>query len=119
MSELAPVFDALRAILKPYAARLVLKTDSASDFYLDTHHVLKNKQPLFFAAASVKKNYVSFYLMPVYVEPKLLAGVSKPLKARMQGKSCFNFDSVDKDLLKELAALTKAGYASYKTQGFV
>jgi hypothetical protein len=57
--------------------------------------------------------------MPVYVEPKLLAGVSKPLKARMQGKSCFNFDSVDKDLLKELAALTKAGYASYKTQGFV
>jgi hypothetical protein len=57
--------------------------------------------------------------MPVYAKPELLASVSPALKARMQGKSCFNFTVSDTALLKELAALTKAGYASYKEQGFV
>jgi len=37
----------------------------------------------------------------------------------MQGKSCFNFKEVDKLMFKQLAALTKAGFASYKEQGFV
>jgi hypothetical protein len=37
----------------------------------------------------------------------------------MQGKSCFNFAEIDKPLFKELASLTKAGFASYKAQGFV
>ncbi len=57
--------------------------------------------------------------MPVYLKPELLAGLSPELKARMQGKSCFNFTQVDKPLFKQLAALTKAGFASYKEQGLV
>jgi hypothetical protein len=57
--------------------------------------------------------------MPVYVKPELLDGISPELRARMQGKSCFNFKSVEPALFKELAKLTKAGYASYKAQGFV
>jgi hypothetical protein len=55
----------------------------------------------------------------VYVKPELLDGISPELKARMQGKSCFNFADVDKPLFKELASLTKASFASYKEQGFV
>jgi hypothetical protein len=56
--------------------------------------------------------------MPVYLKTELLDGLSPGLKSRMQGKSCFNFSEVDKPLFKELAALTKAGFASYKEQGF-
>ena len=37
----------------------------------------------------------------------------------MQGKSCFNFSEQEPALFKELSALTKASYASYKEQGFV
>lgn len=37
----------------------------------------------------------------------------------MQGKSCFNFSAIDKPLFKELSALTKAAFGSYKEQGFV
>jgi hypothetical protein len=37
----------------------------------------------------------------------------------MQGKSCFNFTTVEHDLFQELAALTEAGYASYQEEGFV
>jgi hypothetical protein len=57
--------------------------------------------------------------MPVYLQPDLLVGISPELQARMQGKSCFNFAVIDKPLFKELAALTKAGFASYKAQRFV
>jgi hypothetical protein len=86
---------------------------------VDTKHVQKNKKPMFFGAVQVKKSYVSFHLMPVYMKPELLNKLSPGLNSRMQGKSCFNFAEIDKPLFKELAALTKAGYASYKEQGLV
>lgn len=119
MPDLTTVFAELHKILAPYAARLDTKRDDEAELYVDTWHVQKNKKPLFFGAVQVKKSYVSFHLMPIYVKPELLATVSPELKARMQGKSCFNFAAPDPALFKELAELTKAGYASYKEQGFV
>ena len=119
MSDLDAVFIELKSIMAPYARTLDAKKDDASELYVDTRHVQKNKKPLFFGAVQVKKSFVSFHLMPVYLKPELLAGVSPELKARMQGKSCFNFTQVDKPLFKQLAALTKAGFASYKEQGLV
>lgn len=119
MADLGSVFADLRAIMAPFAASLDSKRDDDTELYVDTRHIQKNKKPLFFGAVQMKKAYVSYHLMPVYAKPELLAGVSPALKARMQGKSCFNFTVSDTVLLKELAALTKAGYASYKEQGFV
>jgi len=119
MSDLAPVFAALRKVMAPYAAKLSVTRDDESEMSVDTTHLQKNKKPLFFGAVQIKKSYVSFHLMPVYLKPELVAAVSPALKARMQGKSCFNFSAVDPALFKELALLTKAGYASYKEQGFV
>ena len=110
MSDLQPVFNELKSILAPYAQTLDAKKDDESELYLDTQHIQKNKKPL---------SFVSFHLMPVYVKPELLEGISPELKARMQGKSCFNFKEVDKVLFKQVAALTKAGLASYRAQGFV
>ena len=119
MSDLHAVFKDLRSILAPYANDLATKKDTETDFYIDTKHIQKNKSPLFFGAVQIKKSFVSYHLMPVYVQPDLLATASPELKKRMQGKSCFNFSATDPALFKELAALTKAGYASYRTQGFV
>ncbi|MCO4098157.1 hypothetical protein [Gemmatimonas sp.] len=93
--------------------------DTDAELYLNTNHIQKNKSPLFFGAVQIKKAYVSYHLMPVYVTPELLDDISPALKACMQGKSCFNFKSVEPALFKELAKLTKAGYVSYKAQGFV
>lgn len=119
MSDLHTVFTELRSIMAPYAKALDPKKDDASELYVDTRHLQKNKKPLFFGAVQVKKSFVSFHLMPVYLKPELLEGLSPGLKGRMQGKSCFNFSAVDKPLFKELAALTQAGFASYQEQGFV
>lgn len=119
MADMTPVFKALRAVLAPYASTLVVQTDTATELYLDTRHTQKNGKPLFFGAVQVKKGFVSYHLMPVYAQPALLDHVSPELKARMQGKSCFNFKAPDPALFAELAALTRAGYDSYRQQGFV
>jgi hypothetical protein len=74
---------------------------------------------VFFGAVQLRKSYVSFHLMPVYLKPELLASVSPELKSRMQGKSCFNLSTVEPELIRELAALTKSAYDSFREQGFV
>ena len=119
MTDLQKVFTELVAIMRPYASKLESEKDTQTDLYVDTRHIQKNKKPLFFGAVQLKKNCVAFHLMPVYLQPALLSGISPELKKSMQGKSCFNFSSIDKPLFKELAALTKKGYASYKQEGFV
>lgn len=119
MSDLNNVFSELKSVMAPFAAKLDTKQDDDSVLYVDTLHIQKNKKPMYFGAVMLKKSYVSYHLMPVYVKPELLQGLSEGLKRRMQGKSCFNFSEVDKPLFKELAALTKAGFQSYQEQGFV
>ncbi len=119
MPGLDAVFTELKSVMQPYAAKLDTKRDDAVELYVDTKHLQKNKKPLFFGAVQIKKTYVSYHLMPVYVKPELLEGLSSSLKARMQGKSCFNFAEIDKALFKGLATVTKAGFQSYKEQGFV
>lgn len=119
MADLHSVFLSLRAILLPYAGQLLVRRDEASEFYLDTRHVQENQQPLFFAAVQVRKSAVSFHLMPVYLHPALLQGLSQGLKRRMQGKSCFNFKAGEPALFAELEALVEAGFARYRALGYV
>src|SRR5262249_1670374 len=114
------VFAELKRILKKHAPRLVVVKDYADSYYLDTKTVNpRNKQRIFFGAVRRGKNYVSYYLMPVYGNSALLKGMSPELKKRMQGKSCFNFKTVDPALFKELAALTKQGFECFQTQGWI
>jgi len=56
--------------------------------------------------------------MPVYTFPELLKDISPELKRHMQGKSCFNFKSVEPELFKELAALTRKGYDRFQKEEF-
>jgi hypothetical protein len=72
-----------------------------------------------FAGVRRGKRYVSYYLMPVYVEPSLLDGISPELKRRMQGKSCFNFTQVDDALFDELDGLTARGHELYAAHGML
>lgn len=113
------VFDALRAIMEVHTSSLDIKRDEAGDFYVDTFHVMKNGKPLWFGGVKIMKNYVSYHLMPVYVNAGLLGDISPELKKRMQGKSCFNFKTMDEKLFKELDKLTKRGLQDYRASGYV
>jgi hypothetical protein len=66
------------------------------------------------AGTRIGKNYVSYYLMPVYGMPALLDGISPELRRRMQGKACFNFTRVDEALFDELATLTATGIDRFR-----
>jgi hypothetical protein len=112
------VFASLKAILKPLEQRLVVEADTESGYSLNTHYAEKFGKPLFFGAAQVKKNYVSYYLMPVYVFPDLMRDMSPELKKHMQGKSCFNFTRVEPALFEELAALTRKGFERFQRELF-
>lgn len=83
------VFAILRGLLAVHEAEFVVKRDEPGNYYLET--VTKDSKPEMFAAAQIKKSYVSFHLFPVYIDPSLLTDISSDLRKRMQGKSCFNF----------------------------
>ena len=113
------VFQELKEIISNYSQHLDLVTDDELSYFLNTHHTMKNKKPMFFGAVQIKKNYVSYHLMPVYVDVSLLENISDPLRKRMQGKSCFNFKIIEKEMFSELALLTEAAYQSYVQAGYV
>ena len=115
MIRLDDTFAALKQVLAAHSKRLVVIVDKPGDYQVGSP-TMKDRigRPLFVAAVQTKKNYVSYHLMPVYVRPELLHTLSPALRKRMQGKSCFNFTSVDPDEAKELAAVTKAGIAGFR-----
>jgi len=115
-NEFPIVFEQLKNILKPYAEKLTLKADTSDSYYIDGPYSEKWKKQLFFGSAQVKKNYVSFYLMPVYMYPELLQGISPELKKRMQGKSCFNFKKIEPDLFSELTELTRKSAKKFQQE---
>jgi hypothetical protein len=111
----AATFAALRAILEPHAKRLTVTVDEPGHFELASPTMTDRVgRPLFCAAVQINKSYVSYHLMPVYANPALRNSLSPALKKRMQGKSCFNFTTVEPRQLKELAAVTKKGIAGFK-----
>ena len=116
-SELTAMFKAIIVILRPLASQLTIVKDDHEQFYLDSRQLDQKGKPIFFAAARVGKDKVLAYLMPVYTDPVLLAEISVPLKKRMQGKSCFNFKTLDPALLKEWESLARAGLALYQKDG--
>lgn len=110
------VFEQLKNILKPYEPSLTITADTSDSYSLDGPYSEKWKKVVFFGATQIKKNYVSFYLMPVYMYPELLEDISPELKKRMQGKSCFNFNKVEPELFEELARLARDGAEKFNQE---
>ena len=108
------VFCALRAILRRHSGKLVVKEDSATCYCLEGGWHPKHQKPMAIAWVEVGKNYVSYHHMGVYARPDLLKDVSKELRARMQGKSCFNFRWVDEPLFAELEELTARAFEAFQ-----
>lgn len=97
--------------MQPLEGALVLKADQPGRYYLDTYRRRADGYVFAFGGVEIKKNYVSYHLVPVYEHPALLEGISQGLLKRMQGKSCFNFTTLEPDLLAELRELTNRALA--------
>ncbi|HUC94149.1 MAG TPA: hypothetical protein VMS09_19380 [Paenibacillus sp.] len=118
MSDIFPqIYEKLRHVLQAHDRTFINSVDSGQEYALVVPHDGKTLPEHFFASAVIRKQYVSFYLMPVYIYPELLDGISPELKKRMQGKSCFNFKKPDAALFSELEALTAASVEKYRQEG--
>ena len=111
------IFDALKPIFEDYAEKLGVQVDKPGEYYLETKTAMRKGQRVQFGGVKIGKAYVSFHLMPIYMNPKLQSTISPELKKRMQGKSCFNFTSIDPGHIAGLKKLTKAGFDEFKTWG--
>ena len=108
------VFTQIKNILLKYEPRLVLQANERGYYSLAMPYVEKYGKEVFFGAVKINKNYVSFHLMPIYASPGLLKNLSPELRARMHGKSCFNFRNINPELVKELTLLTERGFVHFK-----
>lgn len=118
-TDLAPVYEALCAILAKYEPKLAVERMTPTYYCLMGKKPGPRGKPTWFAGVRLGKQYVSFYLMPVYGNNALLDNAPDELKKRMQGKACFNFKAVDPVLFKALGKLTKAGYECFKKLGYL
>lgn len=117
-SDFAPVFAALKSVLSKRAKKLAVKTDQPTEYTLvsksPSPFPQHKGQPLWFGQVRLGKAYVSFHLMPLYMNPALSATIPAALKKHMQGKTCFNFKtSPTPDLLANLSTLTDAALADW------
>jgi hypothetical protein len=114
----ATIFVRLRKILEPHSVRLTVTANAPDHYCLELAFSPKLKKAMPAAWVKIGKGYVSYHFMPVYMFPKLRERLSEELRARMQGKSCFNFKVPDETLFKELERLTTEGFAMCRQAGF-
>jgi len=123
-----PVFARLRKLLQAYEADFTITHDSPERYGLEAPigpatirawggKVRTPKIPV--AWVEMRKTYVSYHLMGINGHAKLIAGLSGPLRARMQGKTCFNFTTLDDALVRELQTVTAESLLGLKKAGFV
>jgi hypothetical protein len=108
------VYQRLRTILSSQVPPLVVTGDRPEEYRVSVDRPdIMPEARRYFGGVRIGKSYVSYYLMGVYGDPRLVTEMSPALRKRMQGKSCFNFASVDEVLFDELAVLTPRAVASY------
>jgi hypothetical protein len=104
-ADLEGIHERLKAILREQRGELAVSADGPGGMTLEVPG-LEGKPWGYVAGTRLGKRYVSYYLMPVYAQPALESSISPALAKRRQGKSCFNFATVDEPLFAELGRLT-------------
>jgi hypothetical protein len=111
-----PVYRDLKAILDRHTGDMKGAVDRSGIYTVNGTPADAPDEHVYFGGVRLGKAYVSYYLMPVYMNPRLLEGISPDLRKRMQGKSCFNFRRNDEALLGELERLTERSAGWFREQ---
>ena len=115
MADFAPVYAELRELMLRASPGMRVARDGPGGLMLlaPWTHPRKPKEPMGFGSVRLGKAYVSFHLMPLYMNRAMTARIPPALKTRMQGKTCFNFKAPDSEAFAELEVLTRACAAAF------
>jgi hypothetical protein len=125
---LETVFAALREVLAAHATGFTVAVDTSKRYGLKgpvgpaalrAWGGKARSQTMPVAWVEVRKNYVSYHLMGIAGNPQLVSGLTPALRARMQGKSCFNFKEVNKGLMSELSRVTGQSLLGMRKAGYI
>lgn len=122
------VFAELRKLLRAHAGQFTVAEDSSKRYCLtatpgpatikawrgELRHPI---MPVAWVQRS--KSYVGYHLMGLYAQPAFVSSMSPALRARLHGKTCFNFSRTDQIVRSELDALTAATIAGLRRGGFI
>ena len=127
-TEFKSIFGRLRKVLQRHSGNLFV-TDDSSDRYSLAANIGstalqawkgKAKRPTMPVAwVEIKKSYVSFHLMGLYGNQTLRQAMSKELKARLHGKTCFNFKTANEKLFQELEQVTTRSIDAFRNAGYI
>ncbi len=127
-SNFEGIFGSSRRVLARHAESLSVAKDNPTRYCLEglvgpatvRAWGSKMKKPTIPVAwVEIGKAYVSFHLMEIGGNERALEGMSQELRARMQGKTCFNFKIADETLFRELEGLTERACEALKDGGFI
>ncbi len=117
------IFQKIREILKKYSSSFTVTQDTNTDYELYTQKPVEiqgRKFPkLYFSAVRIQKNFVGFYYMPIYAEPKLLEIIKPELLKCLKGKSCFHINKDDPILFSQIDEALKIGKTAYIERGWL
>jgi hypothetical protein len=118
-SAYAEVFQELKQLVRARAGFLDVQSDTETEYILTGPMMPRRRKELWFGGVRMGRACVSLHLMPVYMFPDLLEEASASLRARMQGKSCFNFKRVEPELFAELDGLIASCIKRLRAEGIL
>lgn len=126
MKNLKEIFSKIKEILKTHSNDFYITDryiNSKAKSEKPAYHLYGKKevnlfgkvpQKTYIAGVIQQKNYVSFYFSPIYSHPDEFEDITPELKKFLKGKSCFNINEVDSNLLDEIDSLLVKGIKKYQ-----
>ncbi len=111
------VFEALAAVLAPYAHLFVTEMNSHLGYCLKAQGPESGE--IYFAGVQWSEGGVFFHLPSVLRHPHVLDGIGAELRARREGGSSFRFERVEPELFAELAALAGTTFECLRHEGIL
>ncbi len=126
--DLDKIFDTLLPILKDYSPPFSVDKPSKALKGKRNYTLVSSKKVIiagrersevYFAGIIKQKDYVGFYYMLAYSEPKIKEQLSPDFLKLLRGKSCFYIRRIDKVLLADIKKALDIALDYYKHKGWV
>lgn len=117
-TSLAQLFEALAAILVPYALLFESEMHPRMGYCLRATYGERPAKEVYFGGVKLEQDHVSYHLFLLYSYPELEQALSPALRQRQEGKTSFLIErGADGAIVRELGSLTRACYERFKSEG--